>query len=50
MTAYTEVIQDGMLDMLTSGKLRMASATSFSLSPGSRRQPQCQYGKITAAR
>ncbi len=33
MTAYTEVIQDGMLDMLTSGKLRMASATSFSLSP-----------------
>jgi succinyl-CoA:acetate CoA-transferase len=33
LTAYTEVIQDGMLDMLTSGKLRMASATSFSLSP-----------------
>ena len=34
MTAYTEVIQDGMLDLLNSGKLRMASATSFSLSPG----------------
>lgn len=33
MTAYTEVIQDGMLDLLASGKLRMASATSFSLSP-----------------
>jgi len=33
MTAYTEVIQDGMLDLLKSGKLRMASATSFSLSP-----------------
>jgi succinyl-CoA:acetate CoA-transferase len=33
LTAYTEVIQDGMLDMLTSGKMRMASATSFSLSP-----------------
>lgn len=33
MTAYTEVIQDGMLDLLESGKLRMASATSFSLSP-----------------
>jgi succinyl-CoA:acetate CoA-transferase len=33
MTSFTEVIQDGMLDMLTSGKLRMASATSFSLSP-----------------
>ena len=33
MTAYTEVIQDGMLDLLDAGKLRMASATSFSLSP-----------------
>ncbi len=33
MTSFTEVIQDGMLDMLNSGKLRMASATSFSLSP-----------------
>ena len=33
MTAFTEVIQDGMLDLLASGKLRMASATAFSLSP-----------------
>jgi succinyl-CoA:acetate CoA-transferase len=33
LTAYTEVIQDGMVDMLDSGKLRLASATSFSLSP-----------------
>ncbi len=33
LTAYTEVIQDGMLSMLRSGTLRMASATSFSLSP-----------------
>jgi len=33
MTAYTEVIQDGMLDLLDSGRLLMASATSFSLSP-----------------
>jgi succinyl-CoA:acetate CoA-transferase len=33
LTSYTEVIQDGMLDMLNSGKLRMASATAFSLSP-----------------
>lgn len=32
MTAYTEVIQDGMLDLIESGKLRMASATAFSLS------------------
>lgn len=33
LTAYTEVIQDGMLDLLKAGKLRVASATSFSLSP-----------------
>ncbi|MFV0623089.1 acetyl-CoA hydrolase/transferase family protein [Sphingomonas sp. ac-8] len=33
MTAFTEVIQDGMLDLLNSGTLRMASATAFSLSP-----------------
>lgn len=33
MTAYTEVIQDGMLELLRAGKLRIASATSFSLSP-----------------
>src|SRR3546814_4574759 len=33
MVAFTEVIQDGMLDLLDAGKLRMASATSLSLSP-----------------
>lgn len=33
MTSYTEVIQDGMLDLMDCGKLRMASATAFSLSP-----------------
>ena len=33
MTAFTEVIQDGMLDLLDAGKLSMASATAFSLSP-----------------
>ena len=33
LVSYTEVIQDGMIDMLDNGKLRMASATSFSLSP-----------------
>jgi succinyl-CoA:acetate CoA-transferase len=32
MTAYTEVIQDGMLQMLRSGSLAFASATAFSLS------------------
>jgi succinyl-CoA:acetate CoA-transferase len=32
LTAYTEVIQDGMLQLLKNGTLRMASATAFSLS------------------
>lgn len=31
--AYTEVIQDGMIDLMDSGKLKVASATAFSLSP-----------------
>ena len=33
LTSYTEVIQDGMIDMMKSGKLTIASATAFSLSP-----------------
>jgi len=33
LTAYTEVLQDGMLDLLESGILGFASATAFSLSP-----------------
>ncbi|WP_313096944.1 acetyl-CoA hydrolase/transferase family protein [Corynebacterium variabile] len=33
ITAYTEVIQDGMLDLIDAGKMSVASATSFSLSP-----------------
>lgn len=33
LTAFTEVIQDGMIQLLKTGVLRMASATSFSLSP-----------------
>jgi succinyl-CoA:acetate CoA-transferase len=33
LTAFTEVIQDGMLDLIEAGKLRVASATAFSLSP-----------------
>jgi succinyl-CoA:acetate CoA-transferase len=32
LTAYTEVIQDGMLEMLESGKLLVASSTAFTLS------------------
>lgn len=33
LSAYTEVIQDGMLTLLRSGKVDVASATAFSLSP-----------------
>lgn len=33
LTAYTEVIQDGMVGLLRSGRLAIASATAFSLSP-----------------
>lgn len=33
LTAYTEVLQDGMLEMLDSGKMVSASATALSLSP-----------------
>ncbi|GAB2787340.1 acetyl-CoA hydrolase/transferase family protein [Dyella kyungheensis] len=33
LSAYTEVIQDGMLDLLQDEVLSVASATSFSLSP-----------------
>ena len=33
LTAYTEVLQDGMLALIDSGKLRVASCTAFSLSP-----------------
>ncbi|HXM67518.1 MAG TPA: acetyl-CoA hydrolase/transferase family protein [Candidatus Acidoferrum sp.] len=33
LTSYTEVIQDGMMRLLQSGKLNSVSATAFSLSP-----------------
>ena len=33
LASYTEVIQDGMVDLLDSGKMTVASATAFSLSP-----------------
>ncbi|HSN43280.1 MAG TPA: acetyl-CoA hydrolase/transferase family protein [Propionibacteriaceae bacterium] len=33
LSSYTEVIQDGMVDLIDSGKLTVASATAFSLSP-----------------
>ena len=33
LSAFTEVIQDGMLELIGDGTIEMASATSFSLSP-----------------
>jgi succinyl-CoA:acetate CoA-transferase len=33
LASFTEVIQDGMVDLIDSGKLTIASATAFSLSP-----------------
>jgi succinyl-CoA:acetate CoA-transferase len=33
LEVFTEVIQDGMFDLIDSGKLKYASGTSFSLSP-----------------
>lgn len=33
LTSYTEVIQDGMIELIDAGKITVASATSFSLSP-----------------
>ena len=33
LTVYTEVIQDGMMDLIDAGKLQMASGTAFSPSP-----------------
>ncbi len=41
MTAYTELIQDGMVDMFDSGKLRFASASAVTLSP----ERQVRYRK-----
>lgn len=38
LRAYSEVIQDGMLDLITCGKLLVASATAFSLSPQAMRE------------
>ena len=35
LTAYTEVLQDGMFNLIKSGKMRFASATALSLSPAS---------------
>lgn len=33
LTGYTEVLQDGMLDLILAGKMKHASATALSFSP-----------------
>lgn len=38
LTGFSEVIQDGMLSMLESGRMTVASASSFSLSPEAARR------------
>ncbi|NTW97931.1 MAG: acetyl-CoA hydrolase/transferase family protein [Oscillochloris sp.] len=38
MTAFTEVLQDGMLHLIDIGKLKVASTTALSLSPDATRQ------------
>ncbi len=46
LTAYTEVLQDGMLDLIKSGKLTCASATSFSLSPNALSELNADLGRF----
>ena len=50
LTAYTEVIQDGMLDLIVRGKMRMASATAFSLSPTAVDRLQAGLRRSTASK
>ena len=37
LTVYTEVIQDGMFDLIDAGKLRVASGTALTPSPDARK-------------
>ncbi len=46
MTSYTEVIQDGMIKLLRTGKLSYASATAFSLSPDALSNVMSQIGEF----
>jgi succinyl-CoA:acetate CoA-transferase len=44
LTAYTEVLQDGMLSLLQSGKMTLASATAFSLSAEGQAELEAHMG------
>lgn len=50
MTSYTEVIQDSMLELIKSGKIRMASTTAITPSPDMKevfdREPEIYKDKI----
>ncbi len=47
LTSYTEVIQDGMIRLLKSGKLTCASATAFSLSPEMLNEVNAEHGQLS---
>jgi succinyl-CoA:acetate CoA-transferase len=46
LSAYTEVMQDGMLALLDAGKLEVASATAFSLSPDAAADLNSRMGRF----
>ena len=43
LSVYTEVIQDGMFDLIDEGKIDMISGTSLSPVPGWTETLPCQY-------
>ena len=45
LTSYTEVIQDGMIDLIDAGKLTLASATAFSVSPTAAQKLNAHMGR-----
>ena len=49
LTAYTEVLQDGMLELLERGKLVGASCTAFSLSPDALARLVRDLGRLRAS-
>ena len=49
LTSYTEVIQDGMIRLLKSGKLTAASATRVLAEPGDADRGECRHGQLSQA-
>jgi succinyl-CoA:acetate CoA-transferase len=46
LAAYTEVIQDGMIDLIDAGKMLFASATAFSVSPDTARRINADMARL----